>query len=94
VNCSFCGKTQDEVYKIVAGPGVCICDECIKVCNDIILDRRKREDRPFDLRNVPSPKEIKSFLDEYIVGQDKQKKYFQLLYTTTTKESKVIIMIE
>ena len=74
MNCSFCGKDQDEVYKIVAGPGVCICDECIKVCNDIILDRRKREDSPFDLRNVPSPKEIKGFLDEYIIEQDKTKK--------------------
>ncbi|GAG04356.1 unnamed protein product, partial [marine sediment metagenome] len=74
MKCSFCGKSQDEVYKIVAGPGVCICDECIKVCNDIILDRRKKEDRPFDLKNVPFPKEIKSFLDEYIIGQDKAKK--------------------
>jgi len=74
VKCSFCGKTQDEVYKIVAGPGVCICDECIKVCNDIILDRRKKEGRPFDLKNVPSPKEIKRFLDEYIVEQNKAKK--------------------
>ncbi len=74
VKCSFCGKSQDEVYKIVAGPDVCICDECIKVCSDIILDRKKREDKPFDLRNVPSPKEIKSFLDEYIIGQDKAKK--------------------
>jgi len=60
VKCSFCGKSQDEVYKIVAGPGVCICDECIKVCNDIILDRRKKEDRPFDLKNVPHYKRIKS----------------------------------
>ncbi len=74
MKCSFCGKTQDEVYKIVAGPGVCICDECIKVCNDIILDRRKKEGRPFDLKNIPSPKEIKSYLDEYIIGQDKAKK--------------------
>ena len=74
MKCSFCGKTQDEVYKIVAGPGVCICDECIKVCNDIILDRRKKESRPFDLKNIPSPKEIKSYLDEYIIGQDKAKK--------------------
>ena len=74
MNCSFCGKSQDEVYKIVAGPGVCICDECIKVCNDIILDRKKREDEPFNLTNVPSPKEIKIFLDEYIVGQEKTKK--------------------
>jgi len=74
VKCSFCGKSQDEVYKIVAGPGVCICDECIKVCNDIILDRRKKEDSPFDLKNVPFPKEIKRFLDEYIIGQDKAKK--------------------
>ena len=74
MNCSFCGKTQEEVYKIVAGPGVCICDECIKVCNDIILDRRKKEGRPFDLKNVPFPKEIKRYLDEYIVEQDKAKK--------------------
>jgi len=74
VNCSFCGKSQDEVYKIVAGPDVCICDECIKVCNDIILDRRKNEDRPFNLKNIPYPKEIKSFLDEYIIEQEKAKK--------------------
>ncbi|MEE8564418.1 MAG: ATP-dependent Clp protease ATP-binding subunit ClpX [Atribacterota bacterium] len=74
VKCSFCGKSQDEVYKIVAGPGVCICDECIKVCNDIILDRKKREDEPFNLANVPFPKEIKRFLDEYVIEQDKAKK--------------------
>ena len=74
MKCSFCGKSQDEVYKIVAGPGVCICDECIKVCNDIILDRKKREDEPFNLANVPFPKEIKRFLDEYIIEQDKAKK--------------------
>lgn len=74
MNCSFCDKSQDEVYKIVAGPGVCICDECLKACNDIILDRRKNEKRLLDRKKVPLPKEIKSFLDEYIVGQDKAKK--------------------
>jgi ATP-dependent Clp protease ATP-binding subunit ClpX len=74
MNCSFCGKSQVEVYKIVAGPDVCICDECIKVCNDIIFDRRKKEGSSFDLKNVPSPKEIKTFLDEYIIGQDRAKK--------------------
>ena len=74
MNCSFCGKNQDEVYKIVSGPGVCICDECIKVCNDIILDRKKKEKAPFDLKQIPSPQEIKYFLDEYVVGQEKTKK--------------------
>jgi ATP-dependent Clp protease ATP-binding subunit ClpX len=74
VNCSFCGRNQDEVYKIVSGPGVCICDECIKVCNDIILDRKKKEKVPFDLKQIPSPQEIKYFLDEYVVGQEKTKK--------------------
>jgi ATP-dependent Clp protease ATP-binding subunit ClpX len=74
MNCSFCGRKQDEVYKIVSGPGVCICDECIKVCNDIILDRKKKEKVPFDLKQIPSPQEIKYFLDEYVVGQEKTKK--------------------
>lgn len=74
MKCSFCGRNQDEVDKIISGPGVCICDECIKLCNDIILDQKKKEKVPFDLKQIPSPQEIKSFLDEYIVGQEKTKK--------------------
>lgn len=74
MNCSFCGKNQDEVNKIVAGPGVCICNECIKVCNDIILEQTEKEDTSFNLKEVPSPQEIKKFLDEYVVAQEKPKK--------------------
>lgn len=74
LNCSFCDKNQEEVYKIVSGPGVCICDECIKVCNEIIIERKKKENTKFNLKQIPSPQEIKYFLDEYIVGQEKTKK--------------------
>ena len=74
MKCSFCGKSQDEVYKIVAGPGVCICDECIRVCNNIISDQKKKENITFNLEKIPSPKEIKKYLDEYIIGQEKAKK--------------------
>jgi len=74
MNCSFCGKDQSEVKKIVSGPGVCICDECIKICNEIVLEERKKESADFEIKEIPSPKEIKSFLDKYIIGHERAKK--------------------
>ncbi len=71
--CSFCGKSQEEVKKLVAGPSVYICDECIELCNDIIAEEQKEV---FSKKkdSVPSPHEIKKFLDQYVIGQDKAKK--------------------
>jgi len=72
--CSFCGKSQDEVKKLVAGPSVYICDECIELCNDIIAEEQEREALSLKQTTVPKPHEIKKFLDQYVVGQDKAKK--------------------
>ena len=74
MRCSFCGKKQDEVHTIIAGPGVYICNECIEVCNNIILNRRIKKETTFNLREIPSPREIKNYLDEYVIGQEKTKK--------------------
>ena len=74
MKCSFCGKKQDEVHTIIAGPGVYICNECIEVCNNIILNRRIKKETTFNLREIPSPREIKNYLDEYVIGQEKTKK--------------------
>ncbi len=72
--CSFCGKSQKEVKKLIAGPGVYICDECIDLCNDIIVEEKEREDVTKGSLKVPKPVDIKSFLDEYVIGQDEAKK--------------------
>ena len=71
--CSFCGKSQEEVKKLVAGPSVYICDECIELCNDIIAEEQK-ESLSKKQGSVPSPHEIKKFLDQYVIGQIKAKK--------------------
>src|SRR5881296_604694 len=71
--CSFCGKSQRQVKKLIAGPGVYICDECIDLCNEII-DEELTAPPTFDLDNLPKPKEIYSVLDEYVVGQDPSKR--------------------
>ena len=75
VRCSFCGKAQENVRKIVAGPGVYICDECVDLCNSIIEAELYDEDPGYELaEHIPSPKEIKDILDEYVIGQDDAKK--------------------
>ena len=78
INCSFCGKPQESVRKIVAGPGVYICDECVNLCNSIIgNDIYDEADETYTLAGldtVPSPKEIKQILDDYVIGQEKAKK--------------------
>ncbi|NJD37790.1 MAG: ATP-dependent Clp protease ATP-binding subunit ClpX [Geobacter sp.] len=75
LTCSFCGKSQDEVKKLIAGPAVYICDECIELCNDIIAEEIRMEDAlgP-DVSKLPRPREIKEFLDEYVIGQEIAKK--------------------
>lgn len=75
LTCSFCGKSQDEVKKLIAGPAVYICDECIELCNDIIAEEIRMDDAlgP-DVSKLPRPREIKEFLDEYVIGQETAKK--------------------
>jgi ATP-dependent Clp protease ATP-binding subunit ClpX len=72
-HCSFCGKSQDEVRKLIAGPTVFICDECIELCNDIVAEEWD-EERAKGLPKLPKPAEIKRFLDEYVIGQERAKK--------------------
>src|SRR5918995_859041 len=73
LKCSFCGKSQKQVKKLIAGPGVYICDECIDLCNEII-EEELAETPEFKLEDLPKPKEIYEFLNDYIVGQDQAKK--------------------
>ncbi|WP_072557472.1 ATP-dependent Clp protease ATP-binding subunit ClpX [Lactiplantibacillus plantarum] len=73
VNCSFCGKSQDQVKKIVAGPGVYICNECIDLCKEII-DEEFSEEQTHELTDIPTPKEIVDELDQYVIGQNEAKR--------------------
>ncbi|HEV7886125.1 MAG TPA: ClpX C4-type zinc finger protein, partial [Acidimicrobiales bacterium] len=73
VKCSFCGKSQKQVKKLIAGPGVYICDECIDLCNDIIEEElAETSEMRFD--ELPKPQEIFTFLNDYVIGQDRAKK--------------------
>lgn len=74
LRCSFCGKSQNEVKKLIAGPGVYICDECIDLCTDIIEEEKEREESSSTQFKVPKPAEIKEHLDDYVIGQDMAKK--------------------
>lgn len=73
LKCSFCGKVQEQVKKLIAGPGVYICDECIDLCNEII-EEELGEETHVELGNVPKPKEIKKILDQYVIGQEDAKR--------------------
>ncbi|WP_458109770.1 ATP-dependent protease ATP-binding subunit ClpX [Bacillus zhangzhouensis] len=73
LKCSFCGKTQDQVRKLVAGPGVYICDECIELCTEIVEEELGTEEE-VEFKDVPKPHEIREILDEYVIGQENAKK--------------------
>lgn len=73
LKCSFCGKTQEQVRKLVAGPGVYICDECIELCTEIVEEELGHEEE-VDLKDIPKPQEIRAILDQYVIGQDQAKK--------------------
>lgn len=95
LNCNFCGKSQKEVKKLIAGPGVYICDECIELCNDIIYEDSVKAVTKTATDNVPKPHEIKAHLDNYVIGQDRAKKiisvavhnhYKRVSYKSATRE--------
>ena len=72
--CSFCGKSQHEVRKLIAGPSVFICDECVDLCNDIIREEVQESNNKEKQDHLPVPQEIKGILDEYVIGQQRAKK--------------------
>ena len=94
LKCSFCGKSQEQVRKLIAGPGVYICDECVELCNEILdeelmqsrhqapaprssegkTSKRRNRRQSISLNQLPKPREIKKYLDEYVIGQDEAKK--------------------
>ncbi|WP_270164688.1 ATP-dependent protease ATP-binding subunit ClpX [Paenibacillus sp. SYP-B4298] len=73
LKCSFCGKSQDQVRKLVAGPGVYICDECIELCTEIVEEELGHEEE-LDMKDIPKPMDIRQILDQYVIGQDQAKK--------------------
>jgi ATP-dependent Clp protease ATP-binding subunit ClpX len=91
LHCSFCGKSQDEVRKLIAGPTVYICDECIELCNEIIAEESEEERLVKGKLTVPKPREIKDRLDEYVIGQQKAKRILSVAVHNHYKriESKV-----
>ena len=74
LHCNFCGKSQHEVRKLIAGPSVYVCDECVELCNDIIREELQESGEEEKLKKLPTPQEIKSILDEYVIGQQRAKR--------------------
>ena len=74
LRCSFCGKPQDQVKKLIAGRNVYICDECVKLCSDIIYEEYDMENEERETASLPKPAEIKKILDDYVIGQEEAKK--------------------
>ena len=72
--CSFCGKSQHEVRKLIAGPSVFVCDECVELCNDIIREEMQEKSTSAQGNKLPTPREIKQILDDYVIGQTPAKK--------------------
>ena len=94
VICSFCGKTQEEVRKLIAGPSVYICDECIDLCNDIVREDRRHESETDGENRVLKPDEIKKHLDEYVIGQDLAKRILSVAVHNHYKRIEMQDMIE
>ena len=80
--CSFCGKNQKDVKKLIAGPAVYICDECIQLCSEIIEEENEQDSKSFE--HTPIPKEIKSMLDDYVIEQESASGCWPWRSTTTT----------
>ncbi|MBT07872.1 MAG: ATP-dependent Clp protease ATP-binding subunit ClpX, partial [Gammaproteobacteria bacterium] len=74
LHCNFCGKSQHEVRKLIAGPSVYVCDECVELCNDIIREELQESSQEMEARDLPTPREIKEILDQYVIGQQRAKK--------------------
>jgi len=92
LKCSFCGKSQDQVRKLVAGPGVYICDECIELCTEIVEEELGHEEE-LDMKDIPKPKEIRNILDQYVIGQEYAKKSLSVAvynhYKRVNSQSKI-----
>ena len=88
LKCSFCGKSQKQVKKLIAGPGVYICDECIDLCNEIIEEEFSEGAESWDAGRAAKPHQIRQFLDSYVIGQSNAKKAWPLRSTTITSASR------
>src|SRR5690606_41002579 len=84
--CSFCGKSQHEVRKLIAGPSVFICDECVDLCNDIIREEVQEAQADSQAHKLPAPREISAILDQYVIGQERAKKILSVAVYNRSEE--------